>query len=451
MAKEILFKALRHEDVDRAPWVPFSGIHSGKFCDLTPYETLTDGDKLFKALMEVNKLYQPDGQPIIFDLQVEAEILGCDLMWSESAPPMVSSHPLEDDDDLPCACNMPTPEDGRLPMILDVTRRMKEAVGDTTALYGVVCGPFTLASHLRGPDIFMDMFDEPDYVLGLVDYCSKVCDKIATYYVEAGIDVIAYVDPLLSQISPAHFSEFASPSYTKLFKLLRERNVYSSLFVCGDATKNIEVMCKTQPDCISIDENINIAEAKKITDAHNVTIGGNIQLTITMLHGTQQDNMKAVVEIIDQCGTKNLIVSPGCDMPFDVPIANGIAAGQAVRNYEQTKEMLKDYEKNIDLDGIDVELPDYNNLEKPLVEVFTLDSASCAACGYMMSVANLSKEHFGDDIEMHEYKFTEKVNIVRCVKMGIKNLPALFINGELAYSSIIPSVEELNQKINDVK
>ena len=29
-------------------------------------------------------------------------------------------------------------------------------VGDRTALYGLVTGPFTLASHLRGTDIFLD-------------------------------------------------------------------------------------------------------------------------------------------------------------------------------------------------------------------------------------------------------------------------------------------------------
>ena len=53
-------------------------------------------------------------------------------------------------------------------MVLDVMRRMKKAVGETTALYGLLCGPFTLASHLRGNDIFMDMFDDEEYVLSLI-------------------------------------------------------------------------------------------------------------------------------------------------------------------------------------------------------------------------------------------------------------------------------------------
>jgi uroporphyrinogen decarboxylase len=48
---------------------------------------------------------------------------------------------------------------------------------------------------------------------------------------------------------------------------------------------------------------------------------------------------------------------------------------------------------------------------------------------------------------MVEYKFTEKENVARVVKMGVKNLPSIYINGELAYSSIIPSNRELIEEI----
>ena len=50
---------------------------------------------------------------------------------------------------------------------------MKAAVGEHTALYGLVCGPLTLASHLRGTEIFMDMFDNPDYCHALLAYATR--------------------------------------------------------------------------------------------------------------------------------------------------------------------------------------------------------------------------------------------------------------------------------------
>ena len=451
MSKELLFDALSHKKVERTPWVPFAGIHAGKLKGYNAIELLTEEDKLVESLLEVNRLYRPDGQPVLFDLQVEAEILGCDLHWAIDTPPTVKSHPLSNNKKIPCLCKLPTEESGRLPMILRTMRRMKQEVGTNTALYGLICGPFTLASHLRGTNIFMDMYDDSEYVKNLISFCTEVAKRVAEMYIDAGMDIIAVVDPLVSQISPDHFNEFMSDRFQNLFAFIKEKQVYSSFFVCGDATKNIEVMCQTNPDSISIDENINIVEAKKITDQYNITLGGNIPLTTVMLHGSQQDNMKYAINMIDSIENKhqNFIVSPGCDMPYATPIENAIGVAQAVLEYEETKEMVKNYE-GFDYAQIEVELPDYTTLKKPLIEAFTLDSDSCAACTYMWGLVTGVKEAMKDQIDIVEYKFTEKENIARCIKMGVKNLPSLYINGVLKYSSIIPTKDELISVVKEL-
>ena len=139
--KELLFAALRHEKTPRAPWVPFAGVHAGLLIGADATQVLTDEDMLVKSLLEVNRLYRPDGQPVMFDLQLEAEILGCELTWKEGTLPSVSSHPLADTMTVPCRCKLPRPDQGRLPIVLNAMRRMKREVGDTTALYGLICGP----------------------------------------------------------------------------------------------------------------------------------------------------------------------------------------------------------------------------------------------------------------------------------------------------------------------
>jgi len=167
-----------------------------------------------------------------------------------------------------------------------------------------------------------------------------------------------------------------------------------------------------------------------------------------MLYGTQQDNMKYVVDLLDEVGHERLIIAPGCDMPYDLPIENSIAIQKAVHDPEKVREILKDYTA-VEEEPIDIEIPDYENLEKPFVEVFTLDSISCAACTYMMGAATDAKEHFGDAIDIIEYKYTERESIARCKKMGVEKLPSMYINGVLAYPSIIPGREELFSKINE--
>jgi uroporphyrinogen decarboxylase len=275
---------------------------------------------------------------------------------------------------------------------------------------------------------------------------------VTEMYLEAGMDVIAVVDPMVSQVSPRHFKQFLLEPFTQVFDSIRQQGAFSSFFVCGDATKNIDVMCQTRPDSISVDENINLPKAKLITDRYNITMGGNIPLTTRMLLGNQQDNMKFVIDLLDtlaalESGLQpgNFILAPGCDMPYDVPTENVVGVLQAVRNPESTRLMLANYEAQTF--EMTEPLPDYGSLEKPLVEVFTLDSETCAACGYMLNAAQRAVGEVEGQVELVEYKFTLPENVARVIKMGITNLPSLYINGELKFSSIIPNNRELVDEI----
>ncbi|MDF1569201.1 MAG: uroporphyrinogen decarboxylase family protein [Spirochaetaceae bacterium] len=443
--KELILKAMNNEELPRVPWVPYTGVQIGQLTGYNATELLQDGEKLYKSLIEAEKQYSPDGMPVIFDLQVEAEVLGCELKWADDSPPTVSAHPLASEAVVPT--KMPGKKDGRIPMILDVMKRFRAAAPDT-ALYGLSCGPFTLASHLRSTNLFMDMYDNPEYVSALLEYCTDVFLTMADYYIEAGMDIVAPVDPLISQISPDAFEQFMSKPYKRLFDALRDKGVKSSFFVCGDATKNLEVMCKVGPDCLGIDENIDLAAAKEITDRHNVVISGNIQLTVVMLLGNQRDAMKAALEKIDSIGKRNFILAPGCDMPFNTPVENVIGVAQAAQDPEAARKLVEGYVK--EETDIEVDMPDYAALDHVLIEVLTIDSATCAACGYMKSAADDMVSEFGDKVEILERKITEPENIARLGKLGVANLPTIVINGEVKFISVIPNREELKKAVSAV-
>jgi uroporphyrinogen decarboxylase len=445
--KERIYAVFRHEQADAVPWVPFAGVHAGKLIGADAQEVYTKLETLNRALLKAHQLYRPDGQTVMFDLQIEAEALGCDLMWAKDSPATVTTHPLSSGKDIPDS--IPSREAGRIPLALAAAKALSEAVGDTTAIYGLFCGPFTLASHLRGTNIFMDFIKDPDYVTRLLSWTTEIAVAMAEYYAEAGADILAPVDPLISQISPKHFTQFMHEPYLKLHSRIRELGRFSSFFVCGDATKNIEVMCRTEPDGISVDENLDFAATKAVTDRYNVVLGGNIPLASVMLFGSQQDNMKVVIDELDAVDHRNLIISPGCDMPYDTPVENCVGCEQAVHQTEQTRRLIAGYERQSQ--DIAVSLPDYGALERPLIEVFTIDSVTCAACTYMYQSAMDAKETYGDRIDVVEYKASASMeNIVRAQKMRVTQLPSIYINGELAFSSIIPSREALQERIDAV-
>ncbi len=442
--KALILEVLKGNAVERTPWVPYTGSQIANLKGYTAKEMFQSADKLLECCLEAEVQYTPDGMTPMFDLQVEAEILGCDLTWYDNTPPTVCTHPLSDDFVIPTQKINAT--DGRIPLIVDVMKRFKAAKPDV-AMYGLVCGPFTLASHLRGTNIFMDMYDNEDGVKALVAYCEEAVRQVAEYYIEAGCDIIAAVDPLVSQISPEMFETFLTGPYSTFFTKMREKGVPSSFFVCGDATKNIEPMCLTKPDCIAIDENVDIVTAKKITDAHNITISGNLQLTITMLLGTQQDNQKSAIELMDKMGTHRFILAPGCDVPFDAPAANLIGVGQAVHNTEAVRKALENYVAKDNLP--EIELPDYANLDHVLVEVVTIDSQTCAACGYMVAVAKDTAKRFGDNVKVVERSIMYPETLAFITKIGLANLPTILVQGEIKHISLIPPIDKLASEVEE--
>ncbi|MCG3209512.1 MAG: hypothetical protein FOGNACKC_03139 [Anaerolineae bacterium] len=127
-------------------------------------------------------------------------------------------------------------------------------------------------------------------------------------------------------------------------------------------------------------------------------------------------------------------------MPYDVPVENVIGVLEAVRNPDRARQMVANYQAP-ELD-IEVKLPDYAALPRPLVEVFTLDSATCAACGYMLGAAERVTAELAGQVDMVEYRFTRPENVARMKKLGGQHLPTIYVNGQLKYSSIIPSNQQ---------
>ena len=111
--KERILKTLRLEKTDRIPWVPFVGCHGGKLINSTADTYLKSAGKIYEGVSRAIDLYKPDGIPVMFDLQVEAEALGCKLMWADENPPAVISHILSDGMAL-ADLQVPTANDGRI-------------------------------------------------------------------------------------------------------------------------------------------------------------------------------------------------------------------------------------------------------------------------------------------------------------------------------------------------
>ena len=443
--KELVIKAIKCEEVSRIPWVPFVGCHAAYLLDVSAEDYFKSAALIHKGALLAEELYRPDGLPAVFDLQIEAEALGCDVQFSKKNPPAVTSHPLENDPDFN-RLKVPDGTEGRFPVVMDAVRRIVASQGSRIAVYGLITGPFTLGLHLRGTDIFYDMVDNPDYVRDLLGFCAKVCKATAQMYIEAGADIIAVVDPMTSQISSRDFSEIVYPAAKEVFDFIRQKGSLSSFFVCGNARRNIEEMCKCGPDNISIDENIPLPYVKGIASQYGVSVGGNIQLTVTMLLGSPADNIADAANCCAIGGTKGYILSPGCDMPFATPKVNVQAIAAWVHG-EDAEFLATHQGEGLKLQ--EYKLPNYANEKKVIVDIITLDSNSCAPCQYMVEGVKMAAAGLEDKLEYKEHTVKTPEGIGCMIALGVKNIPTIVIDGVIRYISIIPGSHELRKAFLD--
>lgn len=81
--------------------------------------------------------------------------------------------------------------------------------------------------------------------------------------------------------------------------------------------------------------------------------------------------------------------------------------------------------------------------DKINIDVLTLDSVQCAACGYMMESIAALPQDVQEMIVYKEWSIKNKDGIGKFIELKGKVLPTICIEGDLVFQSIIPQYEEL--------
>ena len=105
-----------------------------------------------------------------------------------------------------------------------------------------------------------------------------------------------------------------------------------TLHICGKTNRIWELMVQAGADCISIDNDADLLEAK-LTVGEKVRLMGNVRPSEVMLEGTKADVRMATIECIKKAhdNPKGYIVASGCSLPTETPFENIHAMLDTVR------------------------------------------------------------------------------------------------------------------------
>ena len=294
----MLIDAYRGKMTPKAPWVPYAGVHCAFLIEEDADTMLKDPELLAKGVVEAAKRYKADGIPLLFDLSVEANSIGCDLKWWPDNVPSVQNHPCSGKTPQDAGLQLPTKESGRWPVIFEAARIAKPQLQELDcALMGLFCGPLTLASHLAGVRIFTDVYKNPEFAQEVTKFAGAVGALSAQFYAEMGCDIIACVDPVASQIKSETFQKFVTPNCQEAIKVIHDAGLTSSFFICGDCTRVMEDVCQIGTHGFAIDEQLNLNFVRDLARKHGVGFGGNLKLTLALSLGLISSREDAIVSL----------------------------------------------------------------------------------------------------------------------------------------------------------
>jgi uroporphyrinogen decarboxylase len=271
-------------------------------------------------------------------IHAESEAMGSKLKIPDDDPPSVEDFAVKDYDRDLSRLRIPNPwKDGRLPMLLEGTKRLKELCGASFPVISYIQAPFRHASMLRGSDeIMKDTYKRPDKVKDLLEIttASQIVYGIAC--VHAGADIIFISDPTSSgdAISVKTWEEFGFPYISRVVREIKKTGVKMIMHICGDTTDRLESMALTGVDCLSLDQKVDLGYARNLL-GQRVCLMGNVDPTYTLPFKKPEEVEEESKQAILKAGMNgSFILCSGCGVPAITPPENIRAMVRAARNEE---------------------------------------------------------------------------------------------------------------------
>ena len=195
MKSKELFQALfNKQEVARPLYIPLICSFAAKLRQVTVPKLFSDPTVYANSLRDAYRLFGFDAMVTSFDPTLEAEALGCGIQWEqEDQLPRVVSHPLAEGQGF-ANLEREWEKKGRIPVVMEATKRLTMLLSKEAAIIGTIAGPFTLAAQLRGDPFFTELREDTPYCNELINFAGQCGLKLANLYSELNVDGLFVIE-----------------------------------------------------------------------------------------------------------------------------------------------------------------------------------------------------------------------------------------------------------------
>jgi uroporphyrinogen-III decarboxylase len=208
-------------------------------------------------------------------------------------------------------------------------------------------GPLTVATNLRGIELYTDFYTDPAYVRQLLDFIvegtvARIRAQRRFFGLPEVSDTWAYADDAVQLLSTEMVREFVLPAHRKLKEALTTADRIS-IHLCGDATRHFNLL-RDELDVYSFDTGfpVDFTWLRQKLGPEVEILGGP---RVTLLRDGTPDQVTAEVKRILSSGIMDggrFILREANDLAPGTPLANLAAMYEAARTFGRYKPVAGD-------------------------------------------------------------------------------------------------------------
>ena len=296
---------------------------------------VSDSQVQFEIQAALHQRYQTPFVLTAMDLSAEAEAFGSEIFQPENEIPSVTGRLVtsrEQADNLP----VPAPGDRRTRIYLEATRRLRQLADHPLVLGGCI-GPFSLASRLVGVKEAMELTVlEPELIHVVLEKCTRFLGAYVQAFKEAGADGLIMAEPAAGLLSPRSLSRFSSAYIRQIAATVDDGRFAFILHNCAAKIVHLPAILETGLSTFHFGAPMDLASALgKVPPG--VILCGNLDPAAVFCHATPGEMAARTTALLAATAAfPNFVISSGCDVPLDSPLANLDAFHAAVRTFNST-------------------------------------------------------------------------------------------------------------------
>ncbi|MBP1691935.1 MAG: uroporphyrinogen-III decarboxylase [Bacteroidetes bacterium] len=301
--------------------MPVLSFPGAMLAGTTVQKMVTDTGHQVAAQLALHKKFNTSFLMSAMDLSVEAEEFGSTIQMSDWEIPTVTGRLVTDDAAIR-ALRIPAVGSRRTRVYLGTIERLVSSAKDSMVLGGMI-GPFSLAGRLFGvSEALAETAGEPEAMHALVEKATAFLTAYAQAYKKAGAHGVIIAEPTAGLISPASVREFSSPYVRSIIEAVEDGGFQIILHNCAARIGHLDAKREAGARIYHFGKPMDIGAALKRVP-EDIVICGNLDPSEVFVGSSAEEVTSRTTALLDATGShRNFVISSGCDIPAQSPMAN---------------------------------------------------------------------------------------------------------------------------------